>query len=487
MQRIGVAVMVLIVLLLGNLTYLQVIQAPELRADPHNSRTTLDEYSRQRGQITAGGIVLARSDPSDDAFRYLRIYPEGAVYQPITGYYSTVYGATGIEKSMNSILAGDDDALVGGQLGDILTGRDPRGGNVQLTVVPAIQQAAYDALSSKGYAGSVVALNPKTGAVLALVSTPSYDPNPLASHNQDVQRRQSDIINSGEPSVKLNRAIGAVYPPGSTFKLVVSAAALQNGYTPTSQVTGEPTIDLPGTGGATLSNFQGESCGDSGSSEVDFVTALAFSCNTAFAEVGMALGGDKLRAQAAALGVDGNGYDIGLDVTPSRLGDLADPAAVAQSSIGQRDVAFTPFQDAIIAATIANHGVRMNPYLVDRTTRPDLSVISQTEPSVANQDAMPTAVADQIRDMMIESESETTGNGSLAGVTIASKTGTAEHGTDPKNTAPHAWYVAFAPAEDPQIAVAVLVENGGNGDLSGTGGKIASPIGRTVIGAALGG
>jgi len=166
---------------------------------------------------------------------------------------------------------------------------------------------------------------------------------------------------------------------------------------------------------------------------------------------------------------------------------MADQAAVAQSSIGQRDVAITPLADAVVAATIADGGVRMQPYLVDRTTRPDQSVISTTTPEVADQHALPGSVATQIRDMMIASENETTGHGSIAGVTIASKTGTAEHGTDPKNTPPHAWYVAFAPADDPQVAVAVLVENGGNGDLSATGGKVASPIGREVISAALGG
>ncbi len=487
LRRLGIAVMVLIALLIGNLTYLQVVDAASLRANPHNSRTSLDEYTRQRGQITAtGGVVLARSDKSNDALRYQRVYPGGAEYEPITGYYSTLYGASGIEQSQNDILAGNDDALLGDQIGDLLTGRDPRGGNVSLTVVPAVQDAAYQGLTSKGYAGAVVALDPRSGAVLALASTPSYDPNPLASHSDQTQQQQSDLINSGvTPSVKTNRAIGAVYPPGSTFKLLVSAAALQHGYTPQTQVTGKSTIHLPAAG--TLSNFEGETCGDAGGADVSLTTALAFSCNTAYAEVGMAVGADALRAQAAAFGIGADSANIGLEVVPSRIGDLPDQAAVAQSSIGQRDVAFTPFQDAEIVATIANHGVQMNPYLVERTTRPDLSVINQAVPSVANATAIPGTQADQIRDMMIASEKETAGSGAIADVTIASKTGTAEHGTDPKNTPPDCWYVAFAPAENPTIAVAVLVENGGNGDLDATGGKVASPIGRAVIAAALAG
>jgi penicillin-binding protein A len=486
MQRVGVAVMVLIVLLLGNLTYLQVVDAASLRADPHNSRTTMDEYTRARGQIIAvGGVTLAQSVPSNDALRYQRVYPGGPMYTPVTGYYSTLYGATGIEKAQNAVLSGDSDDLIGGQLGDLLTGRDPRGGNAYVTIVPAVQKAAYDALTSKGYTGAVVAIKPSTGEILALASTPTYDVSPLASHTDAVQRRQSDIINADNGRLKLNRAIGQVYPPGSTFKLVISGAAFEHGYTPDSQVTGASSLALPG--GGTLSNFEGETCGNAGGADVSFTTALAFSCNTAFAQVGLALGADPIRAQASALGIDPDGTNVGLDVVGSRLGDLADPQEIAQSSIGQRDVAFTPLQNAEIAATIANSGTEMHPFLVSKTTRPDLSVISTTQPSVANQQAMPTSVADQIRTMMIASEQNTAGAGAISGVTIASKTGTAEHGTDPKNTAPQCWYVAFAPADNPQVAVAVLVENGGNGDLAATGGKVASPIGRAVIAAALSG
>ena len=488
LRRLGAAIMVLIVLLLANLTYLQVIKAPELRADPNNRRTLLEEYSRQRGQITAaGGVVLARSIPSGDALRYQRVYPGGAMYNPITGYYSTVYGATGIEKSQNSILSGEDDQLFAGQLSDLFTGRDPRGGNVQLTVVPAVQKAAYEGLTKAGYVGAVVAIKPSTGEILALASTPTYDPTALASHDEATQRKMSDLIRDSNPSQRINRATSRLYPPGSTFKLVVAGAALQKGYTEQSPVTGAATITLPGTGGATLSNFGGETCGDGGGQNVPLIQALAHSCNTAFAELGMKLGADPIKAQAEALGIDPAGFNVGIDVVGSRTGDMADAAAVAQSSIGQRDVAFTTMQNAVVAATIANHGTRMEPFLVARTTRPDLSVISTTAPKVARMDAIPPLVADDLKTMMVASEQDTTGAGSIEGLTIASKTGTAEYGENPKANAPHCWYVAFAPAENPQVAVAVLVENGGNGDLNATGGKVASPIGRAVIAAALSG
>ncbi len=409
LRRVGTAVTVLIVLLLANITYIQVVKASTYRADPNNQRTVQAEYTQPRGQITtAKGTVLAQSVPSKDTFKYQRKYPLGAMYGAITGYFSSLYGASGIELSENSILSGDDDNLIGDRFSDLITGRDPRGGNVQLSVVDAVQSAAYNGLKNKNYVGAVVAIKPSTGAILALATSPSYDPTPLASHSQAVQRAESKRINSSSPSVRLNRATGAVLPPGSTFKLVVTGAALQNGYTPTSSVTGEATMKLPGAGGATLSNFEGETCGNGGGADVTLTEALAHSCNTAFATLGIELGADPIRAQATALGVDPAGFDVGIPVVGSRVGPMLDDAAVAQSSIGQRDVAFTPMQNAIVAATIANHGSRMTPFLVDKTTKPDLSTISQTQPAAVNQ-AMPSSVADQTRDMMIQSEKDMTG------------------------------------------------------------------------------
>jgi len=487
LRRLGVAVIVMIGLLLANIAYTQVIKADDYRADPNNKRTLVAEYSRQRGQITAaGGVVLARSDPVNDQYQYQRVYPGTDVYANLTGYYSMRYGPTGLERNQNDILSGESPDLIAGQLSDLITGRDPRGGNVELNIVPAVQQAAYSAMTEKNYVGAVVAIEPSTGKILAMVSTPSYDPNPLASHSDEVQRQAYNALVNADPSPLVDRAIGAVYPPGSTFKLVIAAAALQNGYTPQTPVTGEPTINLPDTGGATLSNFAGETCGNGGGADVPLIEALAFSCNTAFAQVAMAVGAAPIRQQAAALGVDGNPVDIGMDVVGSRLGDIPDTAALAQTGIGQRDVGVTPFQMAWITATIANGGDRMVPHLIAKTTKPDLSVISQTSPESLGQ-AIPIPVADQIRDMMIESEKQTLGSGSISGLTIASKTGTAEHGTDPKNTPPHTWYTAFAPADNPKVAVAVMVENGGDLGLDATGSKVAAPIGRSVIAAALAG
>ena len=488
LQKLGTAVVVLMTILLVNITYIQVVKSDAYRSDPNNTRTLLEEYNRQRGQITAaGGVVLARSDPSTGQYRYQRVYPGGATYANLTGFYSLRYGATGLERTYNDVLNGDDPNLIVDRLSDLITGRDPRGGNVELTVVPAVQKAAYQGLVSRGYVGAVVALQPKTGAILAMATSPSYNPNPLASHSEATQRKAYNALvaptDASAPSPLLNRPIQAVYPPGSTFKQVVSAGALQHGYTPKTMVTGDATITLPGTGGATLSNYNNETCADAGGAEVTLTEAFAHSCNTAFAEVGMDIGADVLRDQAAAFGIDGRPSDVGLPVVGSRVGAMADDAAVAQSSIGQRDVAITPLANAIVAATIANGGERMNPYLVNKVTKPDLSVMTQTQPSSEGQ-AIPQSVADQLRGMMIQSEKDMTGGG-MSGLVVASKTGTAEHGVDSKNTPPHTWYVAFAPADNPQVAVAVLVENGGDKGLAATGATVAAPIGHEVIAAAV--
>lgn len=494
MRRTGAVVMVMMLALLANLTYIQVVKAVDYRHDPGNRRTVLEEYSRARGQISAaGGVVLAQSAPVSDQYRYQRSYPGGEMYANLTGYYSLRYGPTGLERLENDLLAGNDPALFVEQLSDLITGRDPQGGNVQLTIVPAIQKAAYDGLTAKGYVGAVVAIEPSTGAILAMASTPSYNPDPFADHSESEQRTVYNELIEQSPSPLLDRTIGAVYPPGSTFKLVVTAAALRNGLTPDTPVTGAATITLPSTGGATLSNYDQKSCAGAGGRDVTLTQALAHSCNTAFASIAMDLGAEALKEEAAAFGIDGEASTVdGFPVAPSRTGSMAasngtpDPAALAQSGIGQRDVALTPMANAVIAATIANHGVRMEPYVVSARTRPDLTVIDSAEPNPLEQ-AIPVAVAHEIRDMMVASETATAGSGQIQGLTIASKTGTAEHGTDPKATPPHGWYVAFAPADKPTVAVAVLVTDGGDRGLAATGATVAAPIGRAVIAAALAG
>jgi penicillin-binding protein A len=481
-RRISIAVMAMIVILMTNLTYVQVVKAGDYRDDPRNQRVLLAEYSRKRGQISADGQILASSVETDDRLRYRREYPMGPAYASVTGYYSMIYSAGGLERAADSVLNGSDDRLFVRRVSDLITGRDPSGGNVVTTIDTAVQQTAYDELAERGYAGSVVALDPATGAILGMVSTPSYDPNPLASHDTGQQQDTWGEYSEADPPVLTNRAISETYPPGSTFKLVDVAAALQNGFTPDSELTAASNITLSGTN-TTLENFAGTACGTGATATLR--EALARSCNTAFAELAGTLGEEVLREQAAAFGTGGTDLSVPMPVAPSSLGDIPDTAALQQSGIGQRDVRVTPLQNAMMVAAIANGGELMAPYLIQEIQGPELDVVDTTEPDRLGR-AIPGRVASTVTELMIGSEERTQGGGKIAGVQIASKTGTAEHGSDPKNTPPHNWYVAFAPAESPRIAVAVLVEDGGNRNLEATGGSVAAPIGRAVIAAALG-
>lgn len=480
-RRVALAVMVMIVVLLGNITYVQVVMAGQYRDDSRNQRSQIDEYSRQRGQIVAGGQVLAQSVESDGRLRFARQYPQGEMFAPVTGFLSTVYGKTALERSTDEVLNGTDDRLFVRRLSDLITGRDPAGGNVVTTIDPEVQRAAYDGLASRGYTGAVVALVPQTGEILAMASTPSFDPNPLASPDPAQQQEAWKRYGADDPDPMTNRAINEIEPPGSTFKLVTTAAALQNGYTPDSQLTAARNIQLADST-TTLENYNGSACG--GGATASLREALARSCNTAFAQLGSELGPDKLRAQAEAFGIGRTDLQIPMPVTASQVGPMADTPSTQQSAIGQRDVRLTPMQLAMIGASIANGGQTMAPHLVKEIQSQTLDVVDTTDPDRMSR-SMPADVARTMTDLMVGSEDRTSGGGKITGVQIASKTGTAEHGTDPKNTPPHAWYVAFAPADNPKVAVAVLVENGGDRALEATGGSVAAPIGRAVIAEAL--
>jgi peptidoglycan glycosyltransferase len=262
LRRISVTVMALIVLLLFNATLTQVFTADGLRADPRNQRVLLDEYSRQRGQITASGQLLAYSVATESRFRFLRVYPNAAVYAPVTGFYSLRYSSTGLERAEDPLLNGSDQRLFGRRLADFFTGRDPRGGNVDTTINPRIQQAGWDAMQqgcNGPCRGAVVALEPSTGKILALVSTPSYDQNLLASHDPEQQSQTWQQLRDDPHSPMTNRAISETYPPGSTFKVITTAAALQNGATEDEQLTAAAMIPLPDST-ATLENYGGGAC-----------------------------------------------------------------------------------------------------------------------------------------------------------------------------------------------------------------------------------
>ncbi|WP_016700089.1 peptidoglycan D,D-transpeptidase FtsI family protein [Actinoalloteichus spitiensis] len=484
LRRVSLFVMLLVVALMANLTYIQVIKADEYRTDPRNStRKSLEEYSRKRGDILAGDEVIASAVETGGRLRFQRTYSDGPVYAPITGFFSDRFGSRGIEAVENDVLNGSDDRLFVRRLSDLITGRDPEGGKIRLTVDPHVQRVAYDQLADRGFTGAIVALDPKTGAVLAMANTPSYDPSPLADHDNNVQAEAWAEYTEREDGPMQNRAIREIQPPGSTFKLITAAAALENGWRSDTGVSPDPVVTLPNTS-TDLPNFNRNPCGIGQSATLK--VALAESCNVPFAEISGELGADTMRETARAFGFDEELF-IPVRVEASSMGELGDAAQLYQAGIGQRDVRVTPMQNALMAATIANGGTRMAPYLVDSILGPDLSTLDSTSPDELNQAISPETAA-TLTDMMIASEEYTGGGGDiLPNVTVASKTGTAQWGTDPGANPPHAWYVAFAPAEDPQVAVAVLVESGGDHSLGATGGKVAAPLGREVMRAALGG
>ncbi|MCP2254912.1 peptidoglycan glycosyltransferase [Prauserella aidingensis] len=484
LRKVGMVMLAMLTLLLANTTYVQVIRGDDYASDSRNSRVLYEEYSRERGKIVSdeAGQVLAGVEPSNDNFNFRRTYRNGPMYAPVTGYYSIMYGAGGMENAEDDFLNGSDPRLFVRRLSDMVTGRDPRGGNVRLTIKPAVQKAAYQAMTQNGYTGSVVAMDPKTGHILGMVSTPSYDPNRLASHDGDEQQQAWRQYSEADSNPMLNRAVRETYPPGSTFKIVTTAAALEDGMAPDASVTSDSEVTLPHTT-TQLENYGGATC--PGSTLKD---ALKYSCNTAFAEIAGDLGAEKLRATAANFGIGEDDLRIPLGVVPSGLGELESPAALYQSGIGQRDVRLTPLQDALLAATVANDGMAMKPNLVKARLAPDLSTIEDIAPEeLTGEPAMSSESAEALTQMMIQSEENTGGGGKDPELKIASKTGTAEHGADPKNTPPHAWYTAFAPHDDPKIAVAVIVESGGNRGLAATGGTVAAEIARATISAGLGG
>lgn len=478
LRRVAMFCALLLVVLMVGANWVQVVTADELRNKPGNRRLLVQEYSRERGPILVAGQPIASSQPTTDELKYLRRYADGPLYAPATGYYSFVYGASGVEQAENPVLAGSDSRLFVNRLADLLSGTQPRGGSVTLTLNPAAQAAAMKGLA--GRKGAVVALNPTTGAILALVTSPSYDPNALADHDPTKQRQAWETLTKDPNQPMLDRALSETYPPGSTFKLVTAAAALASGkYTKDTVVPGPANLPLPQTT-VGLPTYDGRPCGPNDQTTVD--NALRISCNTAFGAIGMALGADALRAQAEKFGFDRSDITVPMRAARSVFPARPNAPQTAQSAIGQFDVRATPLQIAMVAAGIANKGVVMKPYLVQDVRAPDLSVLQAAQPQVLSR-AMTPENAQQLTDMMVNVVENGTGsNAKIPGILVAGKTGTAQ--TLP-GVKPHAWFVSFAPADNPQVAVAVVVENGGDApEVSGN--QISAPIANAVMRAVLG-
>jgi len=474
-RRLGFVLLLLFCALFLRLNQIQIAQADKLNNDPRNTRKATADFSRDRGTIqTADGVVIAQSAPSNDAFKRQRSYPLKDLYADVTGYFSFTYGTEGLEKTYNDELAGRTTRLR--NVRDLLTSR-VRTNNLTITIQSKLQQVAQQALGNRK--GAVVAINPADGSILALYSWPSFDPNLLAAHDTRAVQQSWTALLADPAKPMLPRAYRERYAPGSTFKVVTSAAVLEKH--PDLATKPYPVLrelKIPQTRN-TLSNFGGESCGGV------LPDLLRVSCNTGFAQIGLDMGGDDLTAEAKAFGF---GARPPLDLPAvaasafTQVDFAHDPGALAHSAIGQQDVGATPLEMALVAAGVANHGVIMKPHLLGEIRDSEGNVVDQ-----AKADPWMTALspdnAKTLTDMMVGVVRAGTATGAaLPGIQVAAKTGTAQTGVPNQS---NAWLIAFAPADAPRIAVAVIVESQqGTGD-NATGGRVAAPIARAVLKAAL--
>ena len=479
LRRLAAVVAVLFAALMIGDTWVQFVSADSLNARPGNARSLYKEYGRERGPLLVAGDAVAESIKVEDPYGYLRTYPGGAMYSHLTGFFSVVYGSTGMESASGDVLSGTADQQFYRRIGDLLTGERPQGASIELTINPKLQQTAWDALGDQR--GALVALDPRTGDVLALVSKPGYDPDLLAGHDAAKVRAARTKLLADRTRPLENRAIASqLYPPGSVFKLVTAAAALSSGrFTPQSQLDGPAALKLPQSSASLPNDFSG-ACGPGG--KISLADALRISCNTAFGSLGIALGDEALRAQSEKFGF-GQDLRIPLKVTPSTFPSSVDDAQTALSAIGQYDDRVTPLQVAMVSAAIANQGVLMRPNLI-RTVRngSNFEVIDRPQPERFGEPITAQVAADLTGMMTEVVESGTGRRAQIDGVKVAGKTGTAQNG---EGRPPLAWFTAFAPADNPQIAIAVVVEDGGSLGDAASGGRVAAPIAREVIAAAV--
>ncbi|MER8086933.1 peptidoglycan D,D-transpeptidase FtsI family protein [Streptomyces sp. NPDC058316] len=480
-RRAAALLLLLLVALLLNAARIQVFEADSLDDNPANRRLTIARYHQPRGNILVGGKSVTGSENTGEQLAYERTYKDGPLYAPVTGYASQTYGTTLIEHAEDEILSGTDPMLAPLPLwNEITRGRQP-GGNVVTTIKDAVQRAAYDGLG--GRRGAVAAVEPSTGRILALVSSPSYDPGLLSgtgSSVTDAWRR----LNADRSQPMLNRAIRQTYPPGSTFKIVTAAAALDAGVVtdPDTETDTPSPYVLPGTT-TTLPN-EAEGCENAPLAE-----AIRVSCNTVMAELGVRVGLKGMVDAVRKFGFNDTGLKIPSGVAKSNFDTHMSDDQLALSSIGQFDTTATPLQMAMVASAVANGGDLKYPYLVDRTTTRGGSTVRR-EGSHTYHRAMDPRTASQLRRMMVDVVEQGTGsNAAIDGVTVGGKTGTAQHGID-NSGRPYAWFISWAQAPDsgqPAVAVAVVVEDAAADRADISGGGSAAPIARSVMRAALGG
>jgi peptidoglycan glycosyltransferase len=471
----------LLVALLVNAARIQVFQAPALDDNPANRRQAIARYAQPRGDILVGGRPVTGSKDTGGRLRYERTYTDGPLYAPVTGFASQVYGSSLLEHVEDGILSGTDPMLSPLALINDLTRARTPGGDVVTTLNAAAQRAAYTGLGSRR--GAVAALEPATGRILALVSTPSYDPESLSGNGVTVGRSWAQL-NEDPNKPMLNRAVRQTYPPGSTFKVVTAAAALDAGVVrDLDRPTDSPDpYTLPGTT-TRLTN------GNEGCENAPLRVAFEWSCNTVFAKLGADVGVEDMAATAEAFGFNDTDLRIPYSVATSTFDTTVDKAQLALSSIGQYNTRATPLQMAMVAAAVANGGQLREPYLVERTTTAHGATVQSAGPRPVRQ-AMHPSTAVRMRALMRGVVEEGTGrNAAIPGAIVGGKTGTAQHGIG-NSGVPYAWFVSWAQGArdlEPKVAVAVVVEDAAadRGDI--TGGGMAAPIAKAVMEAVLAG
>ncbi|MCZ0209483.1 peptidoglycan D,D-transpeptidase FtsI family protein [Streptomyces achromogenes] len=482
LRRIAIFCGLLVLTLLLRDNYLQYVRADSLKDDPKNRRVTIARYATPRGDILVGGDPITGSAESSKSgvndLKYKRTYKNGPMWAPVTGYASQAFGATQLESIEDGILTGDDDRLFFRKTLDMITGKEQQGGNVVTTLNAAAQKAAFDGLKKRGGKGAVVALEPSTGKILALASYPSYDPSSFAGNTNDDAAAWKKLQKKYDPAdPMLNRALRETYPPGSTFKVVTAAAALENGkYTSADERTDSP---LPWVMPGTTTELKNE--GNIPCENATMRVALQFSCNTVFGKIGSDLGNDKMLEEAKKFGFDSEQFTP-VRATASVFSDDMNKSQTALSSIGQYNTAATPLQMAMVASAVANDGKLMKPYMVDELQSSNLDPVAKTEPEELSRPLSPKN-AQILQDMMQTVVEKGTGtNARISGVEVGGKTGTAQHGVENSEN-PYAWFISYAKLPDGSspVAVAVVIEDEGANRDDISGGGLAAPIAKNVM------
>ncbi|MFF4551499.1 peptidoglycan D,D-transpeptidase FtsI family protein [Streptomyces sp. NPDC001422] len=476
-RRAAVFTLLLVLSLLVRATWVQFYDGKALAEDKDNRRNAISLYANPLGNIiVAGDAITGSAQTKGGDLRYKRTYKDGSLYAAVTGYSSQVYGATQLEGIYQDLLDGSDVQLKNPL--DTLTNKRADPGDVVTTIDPAVQKAGFEALGDKK--GAAVAIDPKTGKILGVVSTPSYDPTSLSEGNDSLWKK----LTKDPDKPLVNRALRQPLPPGSTFKLVVAAAALESGlYDDVGQRTDSPNpYTLPGTRTPLRNESASAPC-----ENASIRVALQYSCNNVFGKMAVDLGQDKVKAMAEKFGFNDTKQDVPVRAYTSVYPSDMDKSSTALTGIGQYDVTATPLQMAMVSAAIANDGELVSPHMVAQTSDADGDVLKNYDDDTESKRIVSSDTAQQLQSAMRTVIEQGTGtNARIPGVTVGGKTGTAQHGEKNSKT-PYAWFTSFGKSDSTgkEVAVAVIVEqsDAARSEVSGNG--LAAPVAKAMMRAAL--